>query len=59
MIQLVWRETALDDLDRIVAYIGQFNFTAAERLQDLAEQCALCLIEHPLHVSDRTHSGDA
>jgi toxin ParE1/3/4 len=46
-MQLIWRETALDDLDRILAYIGQFNFAAAERLQDLAEQCAQRLIDHP------------
>lgn len=47
MLGLRWRETALDDLDRIVTYIGQSNFEAASRIQVLAEDCAERITEHP------------
>ena len=46
-MQLIWRETALIDLDRIVVYVSQFNYVAATRLQALAESCAERIVEHP------------
>lgn len=47
MLRLIWRETALDDLDQIVVYIGQHNLDAAFRVQLLIEACAERLAEHP------------
>lgn len=47
MLKLIWRESALDDLDRIVIYIGQRNFAAALKMQSLIEASAERLIEHP------------
>lgn len=46
-MQLIWRESALDDLDVIVDYVGQRNFPAALRLKEAAEACAERLTEHP------------
>lgn len=47
MISLVWRETALADLEAIHDYISEWNEPAAERLQDIVEACAERLPEHP------------
>ena len=47
MISLVWRETALDDLETIHAYIAQRDASAAVRLQAIIEACAERLPEHP------------
>jgi plasmid stabilization system protein ParE len=47
VLRLIWRETALDDLDRIILYIGRYNFEAASRMQALVEACAERLAEHP------------
>lgn len=47
MLSLVWRETALDDLDRIVIYIGGQSFDAALRMQLLMEASAERLVDHP------------
>ena len=46
-MNLIWRETALDDLDRIVVYIGQYDFDAALRIQSLIEASAERFAEHP------------
>jgi toxin ParE1/3/4 len=54
VLRLIWRETALEDLDRIVTYIGEYNFGAAERIQSLAEMCAERLVDHPyMHRAGR------
>ena len=54
MLRLIWRETALGDLDRIVTYIGEYNFDSAARIQSLAESCAERLVEHPyMHRAGR------
>lgn len=47
MLRLHWRETALDDLDAIVLYIGERDLEAAFRLQATIEGCAERLTEHP------------
>ena len=47
MIRLVWRESALDDLESIHNYIAKQNMSAAQRLQELIEACAERLPEHP------------
>jgi toxin ParE1/3/4 len=47
MMRLVWREDALDDLDRIVLYIGRHNLDAGFRMQALIEASAERLAEHP------------
>lgn len=47
MLRVVWRESALDDLDQIVVYIAQRDFDAAVRLQNLIESSAERLAEHP------------
>ena len=47
MLTLIWRESALDDLDAIVDYVGRINFAAAERLEALCEACAERLPDHP------------
>jgi addiction module RelE/StbE family toxin len=44
---LVWRETALADLEAIHGYIAERNARAADRLQDVIEACAERLPEHP------------
>lgn len=54
MLKLIWRETALNDLDRIILYIGSRNYPAALRLQMLMEDCAERLTHHPyLHRRGR------
>lgn len=47
MLRVVWRESALDDLDQIVVYIAQRDFDAGARLQNLIESSAERLAEHP------------
>jgi len=47
MLPIRWRATALDDLDRLVGYIAQFNPSAAQALQDRIESVILPLSEHP------------
>lgn len=47
MRQLIWRESALDDLDRIVTYIAQFDYAAATKLHALFERYSERLIDHP------------
>jgi len=47
MLPLRWRAAALDDLDRLIGYIAQFNPAAAEALRDRIESVVLPLSEHP------------
>jgi len=47
MLKLVWRASALDDLEVIVAFIADRDIGAAERLQDAIEACAERLPDHP------------
>ena len=47
MIALIWRESALSDLESIHAYIAERNSAAADRLQEAVEACAERLPEHP------------
>ena len=46
-MRLVWRASALDDLETIISYIAERNAVAAERLQSLIEACAEGLPERP------------
>lgn len=46
-VSLIWRETALDDLDVIVEYIALRDFGAANKLQATIEACAERLVDHP------------
>jgi toxin ParE1/3/4 len=48
MLNLEWRETALDDLDQIITYIGQRNIAAAEAIRALAEEAAQRIVQNPL-----------
>lgn len=47
MLRLIWRQSAQEDLDKIVLYIAGFNFDAALRLQNLFESSAEQLSHHP------------
>jgi toxin ParE1/3/4 len=47
VLTLVWRASALDDLQTIIAYIADRNLSAAARLQDAIEACAERLPDHP------------
>ena len=47
MLTLVWRASALADLEEIVAYIAERNEAAARRLQDAIEACAERLPQFP------------
>ena len=47
MLTLVWRASALDDLDQIITYIAERDLSAAERLQQDIEACAERLAGHP------------
>ena len=40
MLKLVWRETALDDLDEILDYIAERDPAAADRLHAAIDKCA-------------------
>lgn len=44
---MVWRASALDDLETIISYIADRNAAAAERLQAAIEACAEGLPQHP------------
>ncbi len=46
-MQLVWRASALDDLETIISYIAERNPAAAERLHSAIEACAEGLRERP------------
>ena len=53
-MRLIWRRTALRDLDQIVLYIGRRNFPAALALQATAESFAERLLDHPyIHRAGR------
>ncbi|MFT4025813.1 MAG: type II toxin-antitoxin system RelE/ParE family toxin [Novosphingobium sp.] len=47
MRELIWRESALEDLDSIITYIGRRDFAAAQRLQSLLQAFAERLTKHP------------
>jgi len=47
VLNLVWRASALDDLDHIISYIAEHDLAAAERLLDAIEAAADRLAEHP------------
>ena len=47
MLSLIWRNGALDDLDRIFGYIAEHDLQAAERLQLAVQACAERLPQHP------------
>lgn len=47
MIRLIWRESALDDLESIHHYIAERNWAAAEQLQEASGACVERLSEHP------------
>jgi addiction module RelE/StbE family toxin len=44
---LVWRASALDDLETLISYIAERNAPAAERLHAAIEACADGLPAHP------------
>jgi addiction module RelE/StbE family toxin len=47
VLNLVWRASALDDLEYIIGYIAERDRTAAERLLSAIEAAAVRLPEHP------------
>lgn len=47
MMSLVWRDSALTDLEAIYDYIAVYSPAAADRLQDIIEACAERLPDHP------------
>jgi toxin ParE1/3/4 len=47
VLNVIWRESALDQFDQIIAYIAARNPAAAERLQAAVESSAERLAEHP------------
>ena len=47
MLTLVWRASALDDLENVITFIAERDVSAAERLQAAIEGCAERLPEHP------------
>ena len=47
MLTLVWRASALDDLENVITFIAERDVSAAERLQAAIEACAERLPEHP------------
>lgn len=46
-MKLVWRATALADLEGMMSYIAERSEPAAERLQSVIEACADGLTKHP------------
>jgi addiction module RelE/StbE family toxin len=46
-MKLVWRASALDDLETIISYIAERNLAAAQRLLAAIEACAEGLPERP------------
>lgn len=47
MLSLIWRDGALDDLDRIFGYIADHDLQAAEKLHLAIQSCAERLPSHP------------
>ncbi len=47
MTALIWRETALSDLEAIHGYVAVHDPAAADRLQEIFETSAERLAEHP------------
>jgi toxin ParE1/3/4 len=47
VLKLEWSELALDQLDLIADYIGQYNPAAVDRIIDRIETCAERLTEFP------------
>ncbi len=47
MLSLIWRDDALDDLDRIFTYIADHDLQAAEKLHVAIQSCAERLPTHP------------
>jgi addiction module RelE/StbE family toxin len=47
MLTLVWRDTAIRQLEEIVAYISKENLDAALRLRQMVAHCAERLPAHP------------
>ncbi|MFT4195096.1 type II toxin-antitoxin system RelE/ParE family toxin [Ottowia sp.] len=47
MLPIFWLESADADLDRIIGYIAQRNYPAAERLWHRLRESVLPLAEHP------------
>lgn len=47
MLRLVWDKKAINDLRRIVDYVGERNPVAAERLQSVIERSAEQLPSYP------------
>jgi toxin ParE1/3/4 len=46
-MELIWRESALDNLETIIAYIAERNGPAAGRLKSAIDACAEGLTKHP------------
>jgi addiction module RelE/StbE family toxin len=47
VLNLVWRASALDDLERVIGYIAKHDLAAAERLLGAIEDAADRLTDHP------------
>lgn len=50
-MKLVWRASALDDLQTIISYIADRNLPAAVRLHEAIDACAEALRDHPVLIS--------
>ncbi|WP_070157979.1 type II toxin-antitoxin system RelE/ParE family toxin [Sphingobium phenoxybenzoativorans] len=48
MLTLVWRASAVDDVETIFAYIARHNVAAADQLKAAIMACAEQLPRHPL-----------
>jgi plasmid stabilization system protein ParE len=59
VLNLVWTEAALGDLDTIITYIAEHNLAAALRLQSAIEACAERLPEHPSCIARERLQGRA
>jgi addiction module RelE/StbE family toxin len=46
-MKLVWRPSALSDLETIISYIADRNLPAAMRLHEAIDACAEGLRDHP------------
>lgn len=54
MLTLLWSERALEELDQLIAYIGERNQAAGDRLLERIEFCAERLTEFPyMHRAGR------
>ena len=47
MTALIWRASALADLEEVIGYISDRDAIAADRLLDAIEACAERLADHP------------